>query len=74
MPTEHDLKQAAIDALHRMMQPKAKALKVQGELALGILEEMRDAKDARKPPEWVQELYIQTALEIERERRNKWRD
>lgn len=72
--TEYQLKQAAIDALHRMMQPRARATRVKGELALGILEEMREARVDRQPPEWVQEMIAQEALENERERRNKGKD
>lgn len=74
MATEWELKQAAIDALHRMMKPKGKLSRVRGELALGVLEEMREAKEDKRPPEWVQEMVAQEALEAERERKNKGRD
>ena len=74
MATDWQLRQAAIDALHRMMHPRGKVSRVRGDLALGILEEMREAREDAKPPEWVQQLAVETALELERERRNKGRD
>jgi len=72
--TDHDLRQAALDCLFGMLKGRRKLSKVKGELAIEILSEMREATEARKPPEWVQQLLIETALENERDRRNKWRD
>lgn len=73
MATEWDLKQAAIDALHAMLRgrnPK-KFSNAKAEIALGVLEEMREAQMDRKPPEWVQQMLAEEALEQERERKRK---
>lgn len=72
--TDSDLRQAVIDELHRIMKSRKTSVRQKAELGIEILAEMREATEARKPPEWVQQLLIETALEIERERRNKGRD
>ena len=73
MPSESELKQTAIDTLHRELK-RSRPAKVRCEIALAVLSEMREAKEDSAPPEWVQQLMVETALENERERRNKWRD
>ena len=72
-PSEFDLKQAAIAYLHGMLRGEHKLSRIKGELALACLTEMREAKEDRQSPEWVQQLYIETPLENERERHNKGR-
>ena len=74
MASEGELRQEAIDLLHGMLKGKRKLSRVKGELAIEILSEMREAKEDKKPPEWVQQLYIETLLEIEREKRNRGKD
>lgn len=74
MATEFDLRQAAIDLLHGMLRGKRELSKAHGELAIDVLAEMREAREERKPPEWVQQLMIETALENERERRERGKE
>lgn len=73
MPSEWDLKQAAIDALHAMLRTRnpRKFSNAKAEIALGVLEEMREAKMDRQPPEWVQQMIAEEALEQEREKKRK---
>lgn len=74
MPTDSDLRQTAIDELHRIMKSRKTSTRQKAELGIEILAEMREAIEARKPPEWVLQLMAETALELERERRNRGRD
>ena len=73
MPTDSDLRQAAIDELHRIMKSRKTSTRQKAELGIEILSELRETAESRKPPEWVQQLLVETALELERERRNKWK-
>lgn len=73
MASEWELKQAAINALHGMLRSHKprKFSNAKAEIALGVLEEMREAQMDRKPPEWVQQMLAEEALEQERERKRK---
>lgn len=74
MTTEHQLKQAALDELHRILRSRKVSIRQKAELGIEILAELREAREERQPPEWVQQLMVETALDLERERRNKGRD
>ena len=72
--TDSDLRQAALEELHRILRSRKTSTRQKAELGIEILAELREATEARKPPEWVQQLLVETALENERERRSgKWR-
>ena len=70
--TESGLRQTAIDVLHAELKAK-RVSKTRSELALSVLTEMREAKeeseekrlDQRNWQDFVKEVYIQTAIEIE---------
>ena len=72
--TESELKQAAIDTLHTALTQNRKVSRVKRELALEILQEIRESIRYRQTPEWMQQWLVENAAEDERERRNKWRD
>lgn len=72
--TDHELRQVALAELGRIMKSRKTSTRQKAELGIEILGELREATEARKPPEWVQQLLAETAIELERERRNKWRD
>jgi hypothetical protein len=74
MHTDSDLRQAAIDELHRIMKSRKTSTRQKAELGIEILSELREAQAARLPPDWVQEMLVEQALEDERERKNRWRD
>ena len=74
MPTEHDLKQAAIDCLFGMIKGKRKLSRVKGDLCIEMLAEMREAREARKGPEWMQQWLLDNAAEDLREKRNRGKD
>lgn len=67
--TDSDLRQAAIDELHRIMKSRKTSTRQKCELGIEILSEMREATEARKPPEWVQQMLLEQALEDARERK-----
>lgn len=71
MPTDSDLRQAAVDVLCKELK-KARPSKSKSEIALAVLTEMREAiEDSPKYhlQEFVKELLIQTAVELELERK-----
>ena len=63
MPTDSDLRQAAIDELHRIMKSRKTSTRQKAELGIEILAEMREATEARKPPEWMQQWLLDNALD-----------
>ena len=71
--TDADLRQAALEELHRILKSRKTSTRQKAELGIEILAEMRETAEARKPPEWVQQLLAETALDLERERRDKGR-
>lgn len=71
--TDFQLRQSAIDVLCRELKLKRPS-KTRCEIALAVLTELRETVEDSQPPEWVQQLLAETALENERERRNKGRD
>lgn len=76
MPTEWQLRQVAIETLHGMLRGNKprKFSSARAEIALAVLQEMREAKEDRMPPEWVQQLAAETALENARDRKDRNRD
>jgi len=73
MATEWQLRQAAIDALYGMLRssrPK-KFSGAKADVALNVLQEMREAKEDCEPAEWVQQLAAETAVELALEKRNR---
>ena len=71
MPTDSDLRQAAIDTLCKELK-SARPRKVRCEIALAVLTEMREAIEDSPKKQWeddIKALYLQTAVEIELERK-----
>ncbi len=77
MPTDSDLRQTAIDTLCKELKSK-RVSKTRSEIALAVLTEMREAIEdspRQQMQQFVKELYLQTAVEIELDRKlNKGRD
>lgn len=73
MPTDSDLRQAAIDTLHRELK-KTRVNRPRCEIALACLTELRETAEDQKAPEedlqdFVKEELIRTAVQLEMERR-----
>lgn len=68
MASEWELKQAAIDALHAMLRSHKprKFSNAKAEIALGVLEEMREAKEQKIAPlrDFVQDIQTAAAAEV----------
>lgn len=71
MATEAELKQEAINLLYGMLRGRRKFNRPRAETAIDILTELREAKEDRKPADWVQQMLIEEALEQEREKKRK---
>lgn len=71
MATESELKQEAINLLHGMLRGRRKWNRSKGDLAVDVLQELREAREDRHPPDWVQQMLAEEALEQERERKRK---
>lgn len=71
MPTDSELRQAAIDTLCKELGSK-RISKTRSEIALAVLTEMREAIEdspQSQMQQFVKELYLQTAVELELERK-----
>ena len=71
MPTDSDLRQAAINTLCKELK-KARPSKCKSEIALAVLTEMREAKEDSEPVDWqdfIKEEYARTAIQLELERK-----
>jgi len=76
--TDHDLRQAAIDTLCKELK-KTRPSKSKSDIALAVLTETREAAEdsqegQRHLQEFVKELYIQTAVELELAERLRLKD
>lgn len=71
MASEAELKQEAINLLYGMIRGRRKFSRSKGDLAVDILQELREAREDRHPPDWVQQMIAEEALEQERERKRK---
>lgn len=72
MPTDTQLRQIAIDTLCSQLRNKKLSGSRRAEIALAVLTEMREAIEdspQRQLQDFVQELYLQTSVELEIERR-----
>ncbi|HYU99896.1 MAG TPA: hypothetical protein VE977_13795 [Pyrinomonadaceae bacterium] len=71
MTDDSDLRQAAIDTLCKELK-KARPSKCKSEIALAVLTEMREAIEdspRQQMQQFVKELLVQTAIEVELERK-----
>jgi len=69
--TDSDLRRIAIDTLCKELKSK-RVSKTRSEIALAVLTEMREAIEEspqQQMQQFVQELYLQTAVELELDRK-----